>query len=120
MNSEVIGVLCFNIDHTIQTECRAYIKHLTCTKSDQYENLVKESANFIWDNTFADCIRADLYHFKQDDKIQADTFVKEAFIMKKMGFKWKTMINDPNTDIRYQVMQMNRPNDKPIKKVTPK
>lgn len=28
-----------------------------------------------------------------------------------MGYKWKTLINDPETGKRFQVMQMNKPKD---------
>ena len=31
--------------------------------------------------------------------------------MNKKGFKWKTLINDPETAQRYQIMQMNKPTD---------
>jgi hypothetical protein len=30
--------------------------------------------------------------------------------MNKLGFKWKTLINDP-TGKRFQIMQMNKPKD---------
>ena len=29
--------------------------------------------------------------------------------MEKKGFKWKTMLNDPVTGKRFQIMQMNKP-----------
>ena len=29
--------------------------------------------------------------------------------MNKTGFRWKTLINDPETGKRFQIMQMNKP-----------
>lgn len=33
--------------------------------------------------------------------------------MEKKGFKWKTLQNDPQSGVRFQVMSMNRPADIP-------
>ena len=35
--------------------------------------------------------------------------------MNKKGFKWKTLINDPETAQRYQIMQMSKPADLEVK-----
>jgi hypothetical protein len=43
--------------------------------------------------------------------MQADPDVKNAFT--KVGFKWKTLSNDPVTGKRAQVMQLNRPSTAP-------
>jgi len=95
--NQMIGVLCFNIDHTQLSEYRAYIRHLTVTDTDLYAQVVKETANFIFNEVHADCIRADIHHFKESEtegaKICANPIVKDAFSMQRKGFKWKTMIN---------------------------
>lgn len=94
---QMLGLLCFNIDHTHQSEIRAYIRHLTVNDRELYPLIVKEAANFIFNQTHCDCIRVDIHHFKESDaedaKMQADTFVKDCFGMARKGFKWKTMIN---------------------------
>lgn len=40
----------------------------------------------------------------------ANALVKEALIMKKQGYKWKSMMNESD-GTRFQIMQMNRPKD---------
>lgn len=63
----------------------------------------------------ADTIRVNLYHFKdQNDpnsKLTADNELKTLLGMDRKGFKWKTVINEPESGTRYQVMQMNKPKD---------
>ena len=53
----------------------------------------------------ADHIRIDLYHMKDefnaDDKLTTDADIKAALAMNKKGFKWKTLINDPDSQKRY-------------------
>jgi len=53
----------------------------------------------------ADSIRIDLYHMKDelglDSKMISDAEIKAALAMEKKGFKWKTLINDPDTKQRY-------------------
>ena len=51
--------------------------------------------------------RIDLFHMKDEDggeKLQSDAELKNALGMNKKGFKWKTLINDPDTGKRYQIM----------------
>jgi hypothetical protein len=47
----------------------------------------------------------------KDGKLQADLEIKASLGMNRKGFKWKTLINDPETGSRYQIMQMNKPKD---------
>jgi len=53
----------------------------------------------------ADSIRIDLCHMKDegnpDSKLQADAEIKAALGMNRQGFKWKTLLNDPETGRRY-------------------
>lgn len=82
-----------------------------------YPDALKQLLEFIWQKLNADTIRIDLYHFalEAEGQLKANAEIKEALVMKKLGFKWKTLINDPETGGRYQVMQMNRPKDLPKK-----
>ena len=73
-------------------------------------------SNYIFEQLGADTIRIDLYHFLDEAdpnaKVQkADSDVKEALIQQKKGYKWKTLINDPSTGKRHQVMEMPRPKE---------
>lgn len=49
----------------------------------------------------ADTIRINLYHFKDENdpngKLTADNELKTLLGMNRKGFKWKTVINDPET-----------------------
>ena len=65
-----------------------------------FEEVIKECVSYIWDELQADTIRIDLYHYQQKDtdglfksELKANPDIKEALIMKKQGFKWKTMLN---------------------------
>jgi len=43
-----------------------------------------------------------LYHFSESDgQLKANAEIKDALMMEKKGFKWKTLINDPETGGRY-------------------
>lgn len=109
------GLACINIDHTCQSEFRAYLRHISVKNKDRLPDALQLVVDFIWNNMFADSIRLDLFHFvDQNDpnaKLAADNYLKGVFGMNRRGFKWKTVINDPKTGKRYQVMQMNKPKD---------
>ena len=61
----------------------------------------------IWRTVYITHIRVELYHISDETgKMQADPDVKNAFT--KVGFKWKTLSNDPSTGKRAQIMQLNR------------
>ncbi len=68
--------------------------------------------DFMWRTVYCQHIRLELFH-QQDaaGKFQADPDVKNAFT--KLGFKWKTLSNDPSTGKRAQIMQLNRPANAP-------
>lgn len=51
---------------------------------------------------FAETIRIDLYHFKDESgSLKANQDIKVSLGMEKKGFKWKTMLNDPASGMRY-------------------
>lgn len=108
----VKGILCFNMDHTCHTEFRAYIRNFSLLKIEDYPEMLSLVVDYIWNKSNADTIRVDLYHFKEegndDSNIKASNEIKDALSMNRLGFKWKTLINDPS-GLRFQIMQMNRP-----------
>ena len=107
-----VGLLCFNQDHTHLQDFRAYLRHISTTEESLLEEAIKEASSFIFGTLGADTIRVDLFHFNQgeDNKLMANAFVKEALIMKKQGYKWKSMMNESD-GTRFQIMQMNRPKE---------
>jgi hypothetical protein len=101
------------MDHSCQTEFRAYIRHISVVDKNDFDEALKAAVEFIWHQMYAETIRIDLYHFKDEEsgKLQANQDIKVSLGMEKKGFKWKTMLNDPATGKRYQIMQMNKPKD---------
>eukprot|EP00347_Sterkiella_histriomuscorum_P021246 403334687 len=103
------GIAIFNIDHTMQNEQRAFIRHVSTKNFSYLQQALTQVMDYIW--KYVDCsnIRVEIYHQKDEasGKIQADPDIKNAFT--KCGFKWKTLSNDPVTGKRAQVMQANRP-----------
>ena len=97
--NDVDGILCVNIDHTCQTEFRAYIRHMTVIDRSKYADALAVATEFIWNSLYADTIRLDLHHFKPEGEptgtLGTDNEIKVALGMAKKGFKWKTLINDP-------------------------
>ena len=110
---ETAGILLVNMDHSCQTEFRAYIRHISVVDKNDFDEALKAAVEFIWHQMYAETIRIDLYHFKDEEsgKLQANQDIKVSLGMEKKGFKWKTMLNDPATGKRYQIMQMNKPKD---------
>lgn len=106
------GLLLVNMDHSCQTEFRAYIRHISVMDATDFDDALKMAVNFIWHEMYAETIRIDLYHFKDESgALKANQDIKVSLGMEKKGFKWKTMLNDPATGKRYQIMQMNKPKD---------
>ena len=94
------------------TEYRAYIRHLSVKKKSRFEEALQLVLQHLWTSIPCDTIRIDLYHFDQPNGQQAaDADIKAMLQMNKKGFKWKTLLNDPSTNVRYQIMQMMRPID---------
>jgi hypothetical protein len=104
---DIDGILCVNLDHTQQSEFRAYIRHISVINKSRFSDALKVATDFIWQNLYADTIRLDLYHFRPEGDSTgnpgADNDIKTALGMEKKGFKWKTLINDPSGK-RYQIM----------------
>ena len=107
------GMLLVNMDHSCQSEFRAYIRHISVTDKNDFNDALKCAVDYIWQQMYAETIRIDLYHFKDEESgtLKANQEIKDSLGMQKKGFKWKTMLNDPATGKRYQIMQMNKPKD---------
>lgn len=103
---ELLGLVLINMDHTYQNDFRAYMRHISVKESDNFSLLLKLAVQFIWDNLHADTVRIDLYHYTEEEggTLKASTFIKDALSMQKKGFKWKSIMNDPDTGKRFQIM----------------
>ena len=73
------------------------------------QKATEQVVDYIWRNVHCMHIRIELYHQLDEPtgKLQADPDVKNA--LTKVGFKWKTLSNDPVTGKRAQIMQLNKP-----------
>jgi hypothetical protein len=98
----------------MQSEFRAYIRHISVLDKSKFSDALLLATDFIWQNLYADTIRVDLHHFRPENDPAGnpgtDNEIKTALGMAKKGFKWKTLINDP-TGKRYQIMQMSKPKE---------
>lgn len=73
--STMIGLTCFNIDPTMQTEFRAYLRHFSVKNLDDIKEAVKAVSYYIFDNLNSDTIRTDIYHYKESPE---DTILKTS------------------------------------------
>ena len=106
-SKETQGVAILNVDHTAVGEYRAFIRHLSTTDISKLQKALEQVVDHIWRTVYCTHIRVELFHISDDTgKMQADPDVKNAF--SKVGFKWKTLSNDPATGKRAQIMQLNR------------
>jgi hypothetical protein len=109
------GLALINVDHTCVADLRAYIRHISSVDPANFKDILMETIDFIWEKLNPDTIRLDIYHFRDKNapqsSMRADPDIKAAIAMEKKGFKWKTLINDPETGKRYQIMQLNKPKD---------
>ena len=98
-SKETQGVAIFNVDHTAVGEYRAFIRHLSTVDTSKLQKAVEQVVDHIWRTVYCTHIRVELYHITDETgKMQADPDVKNAF--SKIGFKWKTLSNDPSTGKR--------------------
>jgi len=129
-NGKIVGVALLNIDHTWSNDNRAYIRHISVKEREDFNPVLFLTIDYVWNKMLADNLRVDLYHVKEpaaknsgesgdefeDNRsigstfsVQTDGEIKTALCMNKTGFRWKMLINDPATGMRYQIMQMNKP-----------
>lgn len=102
-----------NVDHTFQDANRAYIRHISMKNRANFVEVLQQAGEFVLTKMLADHIRVDLLHIKDEttDKLAADVEIKTVLAMNRKGFKWKTLINDPDTVKRFQIIQLNKPTD---------
>jgi len=91
------------MDHKYMNDFRSYIRHISVKDSANFTLLLKLTLDFIWENLHSDTIRIDLYHYMDSEtgNLKASTMIKDALSMQKKGFKWKSIMNDPDTGKRF-------------------
>lgn len=101
--NQMLGLVLINMDHTYQTDFRAYIRHISTKVKDQFPLLLQLTVDFIWENLHSDTIRIDLHHYMdlESGNLKANNAIKDALSMQKKGFKWKSIMNDPDTGKRF-------------------
>ena len=94
-----------NIDHACSYERRVYIRHLSARDIPSLINALDLILKHSWTNLNADSVRIDLHQFvdenDSDEQLKTNQEIKDILSMNKFGFKWKQLINEPSTGIRY-------------------
>lgn len=104
------GMVYLNVDHTFPSQHRVVIHHISTIKARELEKALELVVNFIWRNIQCDHIRFELFHTKDPSGVLgADPHFKQC--LQNVGFKWKTLRNNPETGKRSQIMQLDRPSD---------
>lgn len=74
-----------NIDHTNQSDFRAYIRHMSMIDVSKFAEALPMILDYIWQSMYADTIRLNLHHFKpaNDDNanMAADMEIKTILAM---------------------------------------
>lgn len=62
--------------------------------------------DYIWKFMHCAAVRMNLYHYKPQggEQFKADPDLKKMLKAKK--FKWKTVINDTETETRYEILEV--------------
>ena len=73
----------------------ACIKLIHIIKPSEYDSLLREILDHIWKNIYCDQVQIECLYLKDAEtgKFVADKEFIDA--LKKVGFKWKSMHNDP-------------------------
>lgn len=105
---EIVGMALFNYDHTNLGGHRAYIRHLSTLQEEIMPSALQLVIDYIWKHIPSDNIRVELFHYtdREDNKMKCDPFMKQVYAEKR--FRWKTLVNDPKSGKRAQIMQLNR------------
>jgi len=81
------------------------LHHVSAIEMKERETILDMAIDYIWKNMHCSAVRMNLYHFKAPDseQLKADPDMKKMLKVKK--FKWKTVINDTVSDIRYEILE---------------
>jgi hypothetical protein len=85
---------------------KVMLHHISTVKKENQEFIFDQALEFIWKYSHCDAIRIALYHIKNPDNgsFKPDAEIKALLKVKK--FKWKTVINDQQTGMRSEVLEV--------------
>ena len=81
------------------------LHHISVVNIADRETILDMALDYIWKYMHCSAIRLNLYHFAAQgtDQLKADPDMKKLLKAKK--FKWKTVINDTVSNIRYEILE---------------
>ena len=75
------------------------------------QTALEQTVAYVWKHMPCEHLRVEILHIKDSEgKLAADAAVKACY--SALGFRWKTLTNDPATGIRAQIMQLANPSDR--------
>ena len=100
------GLACVNIDPTCKTGKRAFLRHLSVIRTELLPQAFHLITDFIWRRIDCDHIRFEQFQIPHPEtgKLMADVYLKDA--LKEVKFRWMSLINDPVSGRRSQLMQL--------------
>lgn len=103
------GLACVNIDQNYKQGHRAFLRHISVIRVELLPQALKLIVDFIWRRISCEHIRLEQYHVKNPEtqKLAADNGLKDALKVEK--FRWQSLINDPASGKRSQLMQLAKP-----------
>jgi len=105
------GLACVHIDRSYRQGFRAFLRHISVIRPELLPQAVKLTVDFVWRRIHCDHIRLEQFHIldPETQKLAAYGAFKEALQASK--FKWQSLINDPITGKRSQLMQLIKPKE---------
>ena len=85
------------------------MRHISVIRVELLPQALKLIVDFIWRRLHCDHIRLEQFHIKNPEtqKLAADNNLKDA--LKTEKFRWQSLMNDPFTGKRSQLMQLVKP-----------
>ena len=104
------GLACVNVDQNYRQGHRAFLRHVSVIRPELFPQALRLIIDFIWRRVQCEHIRLEQFHMKDpnnEKRLQVDPMLKEALKVEK--FRWQSLINDPNSGKRSQLMQLMKP-----------
>ena len=109
--SSIQGLVIFNQESNTskvngKPSSKIILHHISTVKKENRDFIFDQALDFIWKYSHCDAIRMNLYHIKNPEsgQMKADPEIKAILKVKK--FKWKTVINDQNTGMRSEILEV--------------
>ncbi|CAD8098694.1 unnamed protein product [Paramecium sonneborni] len=106
-NNKLLGLVQCFLEPSLQ-ERKLMISHFSTANPQQFQEYLKMILQFIWNIDFCQEIRISLYHYNQNDSLQANKEISTK--LKELSFKWK-VVQSLNSETRFTVMAIRRPEE---------